>query len=233
MATKMAKVEEQELIIKAPGVEIPAEIKEKAEHFIDSYVRHINDLTEAYVTRAAEEVRPEFGEPTLASGYQYWNALTIGPIQFLGNPPYRPNKIIAAGEPTLMLGVVWINPVNSDGGGLPGTVVLGARPYRMRFETVNLSNVSDGPDFTATGVFSSPAPTVSIFPWFFVPGDPGPNPAMFETYMTVDITTMGQPLATFASWHFDVDSEPAFLGLPTVAPHFDHGSPAQFMVYRQ
>ena len=107
-----------------------------AAHFIDSYVGYLKDRTEAYVNRMAE-VRPEAGEPNVA-GYQYWNALTVGPIQFLGTPPYSPSKIIAAGEPALMLGAVWINPT----GGVPATVVLGARPFRVRFETINLSMVS-------------------------------------------------------------------------------------------
>ena len=246
MVTKMAEKAEtgaaekagyqEELLVKAPGVEIPEAVQHKAQRFIDNYVAFLEERTEAYMERMSQP-RPEAATPALASGYQYWNVLTVGPLQFLGNPPYRPSKIIAGGELALMLGIVWINPVNSDGGGLPGTVVLGDRDYRVRFETINLSTVSDGPDSPLVppfiGTFPSLAPIVTAYPWFFVPPDPGPNPQLFETTLTADVTTIAQPFAAFSTWHFDVDSEPPFLGRPMVSPEWQHDIPARFLVYRK
>jgi hypothetical protein len=233
--------EQEEITIRETAIEeiiapaeVPAAIKEKAQHLIQIYSSFLKTRTEAFRQRKAEPaVSPEMGGPMLASGYQYWNCLTMGPVQFFGNPPYRPSKIIAAGEWTLMLGVVWINPVNSDGGGLPGTVVLGARHYRVRFETVNISAVADGPDQDFAGVFASPAPVISIFPWWFLPPDPGPNPKLFETSLTADIVETGQPMAAFSTWHFDFDREPGFLGLPERPEHWQFEIPARYLVYRE
>jgi hypothetical protein len=132
-----------------------------------------------------------------------------------------------------MLGVVWINPLNGPGGSLPGTIVLGARHYRVRFETVNVSNVTDGPDAMFAGVFSSPAPIVSVYPFWFVPADPGPNPRLYETTLTCDIVEGGQPMAAFSTWHVDLDSEPPFLGLPGVPPGLQYDIPARYLVYRK
>ena len=213
-------------------IAISDEIAEKARLFIENYVNFLSERTEAYMYRMAE-ARPEAAEPTLVSGYQYWNCLTVGPIQFTGNPPYRPSKIIAAGEPTLMLGVLWINPANSDGGGLPGTVVLGGRHYRVCFETSNLSTVSDGPDGVFMGSFSNPASVINVFPWWFVPTDPGDRPNLLETTLTADIVETGQPLAAFSTWHVDLDQEPAFLSLPTAGAHLQFERPARFLVYRK
>jgi hypothetical protein len=181
----------------------------------------------------APEARPEEAEPMLLGGYQYWNCLTMGPVQFMADPPYRPNNIIAAGEPTLMLGVLWINPANGPGGSLPGTIVLGGRNYRVRFETVNLSDVTNGSDQLFTGAFSNPASTIGIFPWWFAPADPGPNPKLYETYLTADITQTGQPFAAFSSWHYNASTEPAFLGLPATGPGWQQDRPARYLVYRR
>lgn len=214
--------------------EVPAAIQRKAQHLIQRYSSFLKARTEAFRQRKAEaEVRAEIGGPILASGYQYWNCLTMGPVQFSNDPPYRPSKIIAAGEWTLMLGVVWINPANSDGGGLPGTRVLGARNYRVRFETVNLSDVADGPDQNFAGLFTSPAPVISFFQWWWQPPDPGLNPKLYETILTADIMEGGQPLAAFSTWHYDYDKEPGFLGLPPKPEHWQFEIPARYLVYRE
>jgi hypothetical protein len=212
-------------------MDIPSEIEDRARVLIERYERNLKRSTEAYIERSNAEL--EAGEPTLASGYQYWNCLSAGPFQFFSDPPYRPSRIIAANELALMLGVVWINPLNSDGGGLPGTVVLGARNYRVRFETINMSTVTDGPDALFTGTFASPAPVVSVFPWWFIPPDPGVNPRLLETSVTVDIVEGGQPMAAFSTWHFNPDAEPPFLGLPASAAGFQYDIPARFLVYRK
>jgi hypothetical protein len=223
--------EETELLIEVPESEVSLETQEKAQAFIDNYVSMLMERTEAHV--AGEQAKIEMGAPGLASGYQYWNCLTIGPIQFTGNPPYRPNKIIAAGEPALLLGVIWINPANSDGGGLPGTIVLGARDYRARFETVNLTQVSMGPNSTTANTFASPAPVVTAIPWFFTPADPGVNPHLMEINFTADVTIPGQPFAAFSTWHFDLDREPPFLGIPDAPAHWQFERPARCLVFRQ
>jgi hypothetical protein len=218
---------QEELVIETPSIEVPEDIKEKATQFIENYKQRLLEMTDGYSATI------ESGGPQLVAGYQYWNCLTAGPVQFVGSPPYLPNKIVAAGELTLMLGVIWVNPASGPGGSLPGTVVLGARPYRARFETINLTNVTNGPDFTATGVFSSPAPVITFIPWWLIPPDPGVNPNLLQVNFTADITTMGQPFAAFSTWHLDPDSEPGFLILPPAPAHLQFERPATFLVYRE
>jgi len=239
MATKekeiVAKAAEADINVMESSVEVTPEVEAKAAHFMDNYLGRLKKQTDAYVNRMAEPTDSaalKAGAPVTFLGYQYWNLLTIGPIQFFGNPPWRPNKIIAAGELTLLLGVVWVNPAPDPGGGIPGTVALGGRPYRIRFETINLTNVTNGPDATFAGVFP-PVPGIHLFPWFFVPGDPGPNPYLLQTFLTADITQMAQPFAAFGTWHLDVDTEPTFLGRPAQGPHWDFDAPCRYLVYRQ
>jgi len=246
------KVEQQEeVIVKAPEIEVSAEFEEKSQLFIDNYVSFLKERTEAYQYRMAEtrtKAVPE-AAPFLAEQYQYANCLTVGPIQFFSDPPYRPSKIIAAGEETLMLGVVWINPANGPGGSWPGTVTLGGRPFRVSFETINLSDVANGPDWHRSGTFHNPANSIYIFEWRQVWSDPGIYPNLYETTFTLDMTQAGQPMAAFSTWHYDPDIEPGFLvdlrslsdeyGLPPtlsgwgMGPHYQFERPARFLVYRK
>ncbi len=215
--------------------EVTPDVEEKAGYFMDNYASYLKERTDAYVSKMADlkaGATIESGEPVTRLGYQYWNVLTVGPIQFSGDPPWRPNKIIAAGEWTLLLGVVWINPAADPGGGVPGTVVLGGRNYRIRFETVNLTNVTNGPDRTFTGTFPA-VPGIQLFPWFFRPRDPGINPNLYQTHLTADITNVAQPFAAFSTWHLDLDTEPGFLGLPTRRPGWEYNHPCQYLVYRK
>jgi hypothetical protein len=210
--------------------EVAADIKGKAKVFVENYTAALKERTEAYKKLMAA---PKIEEaPTLAGGYQYANCLTVGPVQFYGDPPYRPSNIIAAGEWTLMLGVAWINPANSPGGGWPGTVTLGGRGYRARFETINLSDVTNEPWWGQTGTFHNPANQIYVFPWWRLWPDPGINPNLYESYFTLDIVELGQPFAAFSSWHFDVDAEPGFLGVPATPAGWKEG-PARFLVYRK
>jgi hypothetical protein len=241
--TNGAKTAEADMDAAESAIEVPQDVEEKAANFMDNYVSVLKERTEAYVNRMADlkarmadrkanGATAELGEPITRLGYQYWNVLTVGPIQFFGDPPWRPNKIIAAGELALILGVVWINPAADPGGGVPGTVVLGGRNYRIRFETINLTNVTNGPDATFTGTFPA-VPGIQLFPWFFVPGDPGPNPYLFQTRLTADITNVAQPFAAFGTWHLDLDTEPGFLRLPTQRGQFEHDIPCEYLVYRK
>ena len=234
--TNGAETIEDEIDVLESAVELTPEVEEKAAYFMDNYHSYLKERTEAYVNRMADRKAngavAEIGEPITRLGYQYWNVLTIGPIQFLGDPPWRPNKIIAAGELTLLLGVVWVNPAADPGGGVPGTVVLGGRSYRIRFETIDLTNVSNGPGATFTGTFPA-VPGIQFFPWYFRPRDPGLNPQLFQAHLTADITNVAQPFAAFGTWHLDLDREPGFLGLPTQDARFEHDVPCQFLVYRK
>jgi hypothetical protein len=234
MVTKLTEdvhVPQKEVVIEAAGTRISEETKRKAQIFVDKMTAQVEQQTEDFATRMAARI--ESADPTLLSGYQYWNVLTIGPIQFFGNPPYQPSNVVAAGEDCLMLGLIWINPVNSPGGGLPGTLVLGGRDYNLRFESINLSTVQDGPDGVFSGTFPSPAPVVTPILWWVPTPDPGAQPALYEVHMTVDTPLPGQPFAAFSTWHFDMSQEPSFLGTPATTPELVNNRPARFMIYRR
>ena len=229
----MAKNDELTVSLgKSSQVDVTPELKAKAKVFVDNYVASLKERTEAYKHLMTEPKPKIEAAPVLAGGYQYANCLTVGPIQFFGDPPYRPSKIIAAGEWTLMLGVAWINPANSPGGGWPGTVTLGGRHYRARFETINLSDVSNEPWWGEAGVFDNPADQIYAFWWWRQWPDPGPNPNLYESYFTLDVVELGQPFAAFSSWHYDVDTEPGFLGVPSIPSGWREG-PARFLVYHK
>lgn len=225
-----------------PELAVPPDVLQKADVLVKRITKWLLGETNNFILR--EEARIEAGKPRvelapeamgpiLASGYQYWNLLTMGPFQFMGNPPYRPRKIVAAGEHCLMLAFLWINPANSDGGGLPGTVVLGDRTYRLRFESMNLTHVTNGPDMTFTGKFDSPAPILTDFRWWMPTADPGINPAHFEVNVTMDITVHGQPFAGFSTWHYDPDAELPWLQIPVAPAHWQFERPARMLIYRK
>ncbi|MFN2151595.1 MAG: hypothetical protein ACK2T5_08370 [Anaerolineales bacterium] len=224
---------QDELVVEVPGVEISEEANEKIQQITQQYKAFLLERTNAFVQRSRMRVQTEATHPLLPSEYQYWNCLSVGPYQLTGSPSYLPSNIVEGGELCLMIGAIWINPADGPGASLPGTIVLGDRDYRFRFESINLTDVANGPDFTHVGTFPSPANEVTVIPWVFSPADPGINPRLYEVNLTVDILQTGQPLATFGSWHRDPSTEPAFLGEPTMGPHDQFERPARFLVYRK
>jgi hypothetical protein len=217
--------------MEGPKVDVPAETEEAARAWIDDYRAKLSAQTENYLDKLARlQATPTAGEPEHL-GYVYWDLLTISPIQFVALPPYQPSKIIASNEVALFLAVLFINPATNIFNPISATTILGGRGFRVRFEQVNLTDVTNGPDFTFVGTFPSPAPSLTFFPVFIVAPDPGPNPRLIEQNVTADITDIAQPFAAFATNHQDVDSEPGFLGVPPQPPQLQHDIPLRYLVY--
>lgn len=226
------EMEEVVVEIVAGDEEVPAEVLAAARPTFEADDALIIDLIEEYAAKSEEEIKTLAADPMLRSGYQYWNVLTAGPYQRVrGFPYYRPQKVITAGEWACLRAYVWINPRPSDGGGVPGTVVLGGRHYDAYFETINLTSVTNGPDRHWSGAFDNPARTLYRFNWWFRMRDPGRKPALYEATFTIDIREEGQPMAAFGTWHWDPDPEPAFLYVPAVPPRWQHDQPPRFLVY--
>jgi hypothetical protein len=223
--------EELDAKMDGPKVDVAAEIEESARLWIDDYRAKLTAQTEQYLAELArlQAVAP-IGEP-VHLGYVYWDLLTISPIQFIALPPYQPSKIIASNEVALFLAVLFINPATNIFNPISATTILGGRGFRVRFEQVNLTDVTDGPDFTFTGTFPSPAPSLSFFPVFIVAPDPGQNPRLIEQNVTADITDLAQPFAAFATNHQDIDSEPGFLNVPPQPAQLQHDIPLRYLVY--
>jgi hypothetical protein len=228
----------------------PADIQEKAKLVEEQITARILERTKIWKEKklaAAKTAKPMAADVVLASGYQYWNVLTDGPYQDFDDPPYRPSKVIAWGEAAVLWAGIWINPLPSDGGGLSGTTVLGGRNYNAYFESINLTNVTDGPDLHRIGTFAGPAPVITWLGWWFDPSDPtnyfpdpGPKPQLYEVHFTIDIEDAGQPLAAFNTWHYDPDFEPEFFAddpfvppVPFTGPGLQHDIPVRFLVYHK
>jgi hypothetical protein len=224
-------VDELDVRMEGPKVDVPGEIEERAQAWMDDYRAKLTAQTENYLEELRRlQATPTIGEPEHL-GYVYWDLLTISPIQFTALPPYQPSKIIASNEPVLFLAVLFINPATNIFNPISATTILGGRNFRVRFEQVNLTDVTNGPDFTFTGTFPSPAPSLVFFPVFIVAPDPGPNSRLIEQNVTADITDLAQPFAAFATNHQDIDSEPGFLGVPPQPPQLQHDIPLRYLVY--
>jgi hypothetical protein len=243
----------EEITVEAVGGsdQPPAEIQEKAQLVEEQIKARIEENKAKVKAAAAKGVELAAAGPILVGGYQYWDVLTLGPYQFFGDPPYRPNKIIAWNEWAFFFAGIWINPLNSPGGGLSGTTVFGARSYNAYFESINLTNVADGPDLHIAGTFPSPAPDFTLLWWPIPPNslpNPGARPNLYEVNFTIDVVELGQPMAAFNTWHYDPDREPGFPtnepwwfqwffgsvpDVPVVQPQLQHDNPARFLVYQK
>jgi hypothetical protein len=177
----------------------------------------------------------ELGEVT-SGPYVGLDVLSSSPRQQITLPPYSPSRIIAAGESAVITAVVFINPAVdvANGFAIPATVQLANRPIRVRLEQIDLTNLTNGPDFTATGILPSPAPTLIFVNFPFTAADPGINPALFEANVTVDIGDPVQPWAAMATRHLSRDADPGFLGLPPEPPNqLLNNIPNRYLVYRR
>lgn len=177
------------------------------------------------------------GEP-IVNDYVAFDVACTSPIQFESLPPYRPDKIIAAGEDAFIVAFLFVNPAVSvpDGFAVPPAVQLAGRDFRVKLDEMNISDVVVGTNCVnplQPGTFTSPANTLSAFVFQLSPGDPGPNPKLFEANILVDVDGFVQPYSAFATTFFDVDDDPGFLFVPPNPPGFRHEIPNRYMIYRK
>jgi hypothetical protein len=177
----------------------------------------------------------EIGEPTVGA-YVAFDVACTSPIQFTGLPPYQPSKIIAAGEDAFIVAFLFVNPTVdvASGFAVPPTTQLANRNFRVKLEEMNVSDVTVGGNASTplqTGTFGAPADTLTFFVFQLSPGDPGPNPKLFEANVVVDIDGAVQPYAAFATNFLDIDDDPGFLFVPPTPPGFRHETPNRYLVY--
>jgi hypothetical protein len=220
------------------GMEPKVEVSAEAQAWMTKQNKRLTRTITGYVDRVAEqgEAAPglEAGTVTVGS-YVGLDILAYSPIQSIGPPPYQPHKIIAGGEQATIWAALFVNPAVDipQGFAVPATVQLGGRGFRVRCEQIDLSNLTGGPDFTFQGTFSSPAPSLTWIPFTFTAPDPGANPRLMEANITVDVTDMAQPWAAFATWHFDIDSEPPVQWVPGTPPELQHDIPMRYLIYSE
>ena len=206
-----------------------ARLTERAEHRLAELAGHSN----------GNGVRPRIGEPPaggpttcFALGF---DVVATSPIQFGGPPPYQPSKVIAAGEQAFLIAFIFVNPtVNIPlGWAIPATVQLGGRTWRMTLDQGNLTTGGVLPQQVQTATFTSPAATITPVIFSLATPNPGPDPALIEANVTVDIVDPAQPYAAFATNFLDVDNDPSFLGVPATAAGFRHELPNRYLIYSE
>jgi len=167
--------------------------------------------------------------------YVAFDLAITSPIQFSGLPPYQPSKVIAAGEDAFIVALLFVNPTVdvASGFAVPPTTQLAGREYRMRLEQINLTAVTNVPGQTISGVFSSPAPTLTVEVFQLDTPDPGPDAALIEACATVDIVDLAQPYAAFATNFLDIEDDPGFLFVPPTTGGFRNQIPNRYLVYSE
>ncbi|MDJ0772443.1 MAG: hypothetical protein QNJ49_03295 [Mastigocoleus sp. MO_167.B18] len=240
-----------------PGFEIPEDVKKSYETWLGDFKSRLANYLDVYVERqtaAQEKARrqsmglesvPEIGAPTFTpavhgvppfcDSYNPFDIFTLSPIHFGPFPYITPSKIVPAGEITLILTVLWTNPVISVpcGWGFAPTTQLIGKDVRIRLEQVNLSTVTDGPDVEF--LFNHSGDPIILFPWFFIAPPTGANPQLMEVNVTVDVNAvLPDPAAYFAAfgtWYYDIDRQPPFLITPDMPPRLEHDVPMRYMVF--
>jgi hypothetical protein len=225
-----------------PAVQVPAGAEEwrtGAEQSllqrVESYAAEMNARHKRGEDRRNGQGAADLGAPTVGT-YVALDVLSFSPIQQITFPPYEPSRIIAGGESAVIWALVFINPAVDVGQGfaIPATVQLGGRQLRVSLDQVNLTTVTAGPNQVVTFTLPSPAPSIIWVPFVINPADPGPDPALFEANVTVDISDPAQPYAAFATHHVSVDADPGFLGIPPEAPNqLLNNIPMRYLVFSQ
>ena len=181
---------------------------------------------------AGDELQPRIGEPTTLGKYVAFDVAATSPIQITGLPPYQPGKVIAAGERAYIVAFMFINPVASipDGFAVPPTVQLGGRRWRATLDLLDLTTLNRIKR-VRTHVFPSVAPAFHFVIYRVPTPDPGPDAAVYEANVTLDIVDPSQPYAAFATNFFDVDEDPGLLFVPPRHPGWRHELPNRYLVY--
>jgi hypothetical protein len=221
----------------APAAAPEATALEKATKWANDQAARLTEKTErglAELAARSNGMQPRIGEPTVGP-YVAFDVVVTSPIQFGGPPPYQPSKVIAAGEDAFIVAFIFVNPtVNIPlGWAVPATVQLGGRTWRMTLDQGNLTTGGILPRQVTSLAFGSPAATVTAVVFKLDTPDPGPDPALIEANVTVDIVDPAQPYAAFATNFFDIDNDPGVLGAPPAGPGFRHELPNRYLIYSE
>jgi hypothetical protein len=209
-----------------------------ANQWAQDYMAKLTDATTKRLAQIASNsnganggITPHIGEPTVGQ-YVAFDVAALSPIQFTGLPPYQPSKVIAAGEAAYLVVYMWVNPMASipDGFAVPPTVQLGGRRWRVSLDLMNITDLTHT-TLAQTGTYGPVAPSLSAAVFTLPTPDPGPDAAVYEANVTLDIVDPAQPYAAFATNFFDEDTDPGFLFVPPTPPGWRHELPNRYLVY--
>lgn len=228
-----------ERIVFAEDVQKPsAELIERYEGILDAYTAKLQERLEHNVQKAmeqgvqVEDAGLEIGEP-IGGAYKWWDIYAIGPIQGFGVPPFRPNKIIAGREAAFFLVYVVTNPMLIGGVNPSATTLMAGRPYTLRLESINLTNVAPGPSVAVRSVFPG-TPVQAFLLGFRAPNPLQGRPEVLDFSITADVTdNWRQPMAAFATNVLDVDFDPGFPIGRSSFLHLHNEQPLRCLCYRR
>lgn len=216
----------------------PEEAQAQAQQWATGYLAKLTERTESRLAQlpGAKEgaAQPHIGEPTVGP-YVAFDVAATSPIQVTGLPPYQPSKIIAAGEPAFIVTYMFVNPVAdlAHGFAVPPTVQLAGRQWRLTLDQIDLKTGQPLPAQVRAGTFPGPAPLLTVQVFGLATPNPGPDPALIEANITLDIVDPAQPYAAFVTSFFDVDDDPGFLFVPPAPPAWRHELPNRYLIYRR
>lgn len=205
---------------------------------------HAARLTERVQNYLAENngqsnggLSPHIGAPTtydpIGNPYVAFDVTATSPIQFIGQPPYLPNKIITAGNFAYLVAWIFTNPsVDVPAGwAVSASVQLGGLPWRMTLDQSNLTTGAIQPTQVQAGVFPGPAPVFT--PVFFLldTSVSGLDPLLIEANVTVYVDVPAKPYAAFATKFIDYDNDPGIPFFPPVTSGWRYELPNRYLIY--
>jgi hypothetical protein len=253
----------------APPVtlELPTELEGYRDE-IEETIREVRDKLEQGTTHYRSQInkvhnqnRPSpngddrvarIAEPTAVfSGlpYQFFDLIAVGPFQPIGTGPFRPNRIVRAGEPAFLLAAVWRNPVplGFTPGNPSAAEVMAGQRFTIRGQTVNVNDVADGPDLgPATGQFGGGFVDFRVFSIPSLPAPEDGSPRLLDITLTIDVNSVESglpPFAGYASLWLQLDTEPPFvfpyipgvnggpIVVPGLVPSFVRDIPVRVLIY--
>lgn len=233
--------------LSGPVATVPGDVRQALQDWIEDYKASLVAQTTVNLKKARDAYRgskPSPGGPAPLAGevisgfpwalYEYWDIMALSPIQFIAPPiTFRSHKIIAGGELSFLVSVLFVNPLASPPmppfGGPSAAQHLGGRGYRVRFELFGKSDGVADPGFEFVGVFPALAPVLTIFVVPYVPPVPPSSPRLVELNVTADITDPAQPFAAFATQWLDIESDPGFPVPRPAGLRFQ--APLHFLIY--
>jgi hypothetical protein len=198
-----------------------------------NYLAQKNGQSNGHLT--AHIGAPTTYEPT-GVPYVAFDVTATSPIQFIGQPPYLPSKIIAVGNFAFLVAYIFTNPVVDPAAGwaVSANIQLGGLPWRMTLDQANLTTGTNLPTQVQTGVFPGP-PLVFTPVFFLLPTTPGPikggDPWLIEANVTVYVDVPAKPYAAFGTKFIDLDNDPGVPFFPPVTAGWRYELPNRYLIY--